>query len=36
MESLLDAVRRRDSERVTEILNTSRRLRLEMNGDHQS
>ena len=35
MEGLLDAVRRRDSERVAEILTASRRLRLEMNGDMQ-
>lgn len=35
MEGLLEAVRRRDAEQITEILNASRRLRLEMNGDFQ-
>lgn len=35
MEDLLEAVRRRDSERITGILNASRRLRLEMNGEIQ-
>jgi cyclohexadieny/prephenate dehydrogenase len=36
IEGLLDAIRRRDSEQVRTILNASRQLRLDMNGDHQS
>jgi cyclohexadieny/prephenate dehydrogenase len=35
MEGLLEAIRRRDAEGVTAILNASRRLRLDMNGDIQ-
>ena len=36
MEDLLGAIRRRDAEGVTAVLNASRRLRLDMNGDIQS